>query len=953
MEFIIRRSDIENREFAFVCSDNEYKGVVRVAGYVCKDFERVFGETPISVNCTDETNSQVIFGTIGRSTVIDKLIEDGAVDVSSIEGKRECYGFICENKDGKNRLYIVGSDKRGTIYGLFRLSELIGVSPFVNWCDVFPKSCDEKVIKEEDMIFSKEPSVRYRGFFINDEWPAFGEWVNHHFGGFNAKAYENIFELLLRLKGNYLWPAMWSSIFSNDGPGLDNAALADEMGVVMGLSHHEPCLRHGEEYKYLRGKDSIYGDAWDFRKNKDGITRFWEDGLKRSGGFENVITVGMRGEADSTILGKEATLKDNIDLLRDVLQTQNRLIKEYVSEDIMSVPRMLALYKEVEPFFYGDAGTKGLMDSPELEGVTLMLCDDNHGNLRTLPTEHMKTHNGGYGMYYHFDYHGGPVSFEWVNSSSLYKTWEQMTTAYEAGIRDLWIVNVGDVFTNEYPLSFFLDLAYDYDKWGISNIDSVKEYNTLFAEKLFAAGSDDNFSKEAARLLEGYTKISHSRRPESVNDNVYAPMSFGERRQLKEKCEELMNRATVLRRECPEQLKMPFYEFVYYPLMANLNIQCMWLDTTYNHYLAEIGASMAMIVADKVNICIDRDKKLVDELHSIYGGKWYGMGLSEHVGFRFWNEEECKYPVIHTFKPSNKARIVAVIPETGDHSEGGVWTKKKLRIPDFLRYDTNEAHIELYSTSRQDASFEVTAVSEGIKVMPSKGIVEGEGLSTLTVKLDLSKIGGGQSGNIHIHGEYMEIDIEVPYPTERDARYKKNTFIFEEDYISIEAGHYADIQDSADGRFVELENFGKTVSGIKAFPVEKTYLPGINAPCLTYNFVTKDEGKYTVRAYIAPSNPPQSDYKLNYGIAVNKGEIKVINAIPDDFGIYDGNSSWEYGPLNNIRLSEFEIQCKQGMNCLDIYADSPGFVLEKIVIYKDGKQPAYAFYGPKETYYTK
>ena len=195
-------------------------------------------------------------------------------------------------------------------------------------------------------------------------------------------------------------------MFYDDGPGLASAELADELGVVMGASHHEPCLRYGEEYKYLRGKDSIYGDAWNFISNREGITRFWEDGLKRSGKFESVITVGMRGEADTSIMGEESTLEDNINLLRDVLQTQNKLIKENVNSDLSEVPRMLALYKEVEPFFYGDEKTPGLINSEELEDVILMFCDDNHGNLRTLPTEEMRDHSGGYGMYYHFDYHG-------------------------------------------------------------------------------------------------------------------------------------------------------------------------------------------------------------------------------------------------------------------------------------------------------------------------------------------------------------------------------------------------------------------------------------------------------------------------------------------------------------------------------------------------------------------
>lgn len=257
---------------------------------------------------------------------------------------------------------------------------------------------------------STTPSVKYRGFFINDEWPAFGSWANKRFGGVNSECYRCIFELLLRLKGNYLWPAMWTSNFSLDGPGLLNAELADRMGVVMSTSHHEPCYRSGGEYGLMRGRDSVYGDAWSFITNEDGITNFWRDGLIRNKPFENVITMGMRGENDTSILGANAALEDNINLLRSVLKTQNRLIRENINPNLSMVPRQIVLFTEVEEFFYGSKDINGIMGDPELDGVTLVLSDNNFGATRTLPSKSMREHPGGYGMYYHMDMHGGPHS---------------------------------------------------------------------------------------------------------------------------------------------------------------------------------------------------------------------------------------------------------------------------------------------------------------------------------------------------------------------------------------------------------------------------------------------------------------------------------------------------------------------------------------------------------------
>ena len=314
-------------------------------------------------------------------------------------------------------------------------------------------------------MVSRVPSVKYRGFFINDEWPAFGNWAKTHFGSMNAACYAPVFELLLRMKGNYLWPAMWNSNFSLDGPGLESAVLADELGVVMSTSHHEPCMRSGQEYSMVRGRGSIYGDAWDYIANPEGITRFWRDGLTRNKDFENVITLGMRGENDTAIM-QHATLEENIQLIRNVLKTQNQLIREIINPDVRQVPRQIVFFSETEEFFYGSKETPGLIGDPELDGVTLMLSDNNHGSTRTLPSPEMRSHPGGYGMYYHMDMHGGPHSFEWVGATYLPKVWEEMTAAYEYGVREIWVTNIGDIGTQEFGLSYFLDLAYDIDVWG-------------------------------------------------------------------------------------------------------------------------------------------------------------------------------------------------------------------------------------------------------------------------------------------------------------------------------------------------------------------------------------------------------------------------------------------------------------------------------------------------------
>lgn len=947
-----------DKNTVLVVENLAYSGVRKVSERVAKDMSKVFGQKNEVLSAVPSAkDNYIVVATIGHSEIVNSL------DVSDILDKREVYKYILI--DG--HLYIIGSDKRGTIYGLFHLSELLGVSALIDWFRLMPSKMDSYELSDDDLVTSKEPSVKYRGFFINDEWPAFGNWCTKNFGGFNAKAYEEIFYLLLRMKGNYMWPAMWSAIFPNDGPGLLNEEIADELGVVMGMSHHEPCLRQGEEYKCLRGKDSIYGDAWNFRINEEGITKFWEDGLKRSGRFENVITVGMRGEADTAIMGKDSTIKDNIDLLRDVLKTQNRLIRENVNENLDKVPRMLALYKEVEPYFYGDENTKGLMDDPELEGVTLMLCDDNYGNLRTVPTESMREHKGGYGMYYHFDYHGLPVSFEWVNSSYLPKVWEQMTSAYEFGIRDLWIVNVGDLFTMEYPLSYFLELAYDYDRWGAANPDSGQEYTKQFIEKTFHGLVSEDDKCKMYDILMGYTRIAHCRRPEAMNVDIYSPFNYGETKELLEKIEALWDKCDQICKCISKELYNPIFFLLCYPAKATLNVYKIWLYTGLNNAYAKRSDTRANKYARLIEECLEYDVAIVNELHEIDNGRFYGMGLSEHIGFNYWCEEENSYPIISTIKPGNKPRIIVSIPGTDQYTEGGFWTGKRLILGDFLVPNANNAYIELSVAGAED-TYEIECDKDYLFIEDSKGTVSPE--SEKRIKINLNRdLYDGEDATISVRTTTGYTNIIVPVckhsQGEVDSIFSNGTYIWcgtkeryvdaynPYQYVSMEASGYITKGYGQvlgkESEFIELVDYGKTVSALKAFPVNVVY-DIKNAPSVTYAFEVPKDGDYIIEAYMNPSNAPFIDGHLYYAVKAGDRDFVIIDALPEGYKVLDNQPDWSKGVLDNIRISETEHRLGKGVNKVTFKCLSPGFVLEKIVIYEKGHKPATSYLGPKETY---
>lgn len=945
----------------FVCDKNEFSGVQKIAKKVSGDVKLVFdfepeflmdnGERPLNINA-----SSVIFGTVGKSVLIDEFEKNGKINLSEVRGKREVYGFFVL----ENTLVIAGSDKRGTIYGLFHLSELLGVSPLVNWCDVLPAHKDSFTLTSADNIISREPSVRFRGFFINDEWPATGNWCNKRFGGFNAKMYEPVFELLLRMKGNYLWPAMWSARFSDDGPGLANAELADEMGVIMGASHHEPCCRAGEEYRYLRGKDSVYGDAWNFRSNEKGITKFWEDGLKRSGKFENVITVGMRGEADTAIM-QNATLKDNIDLLRDVIATQNRLIRENVNPDIQQVPRMLALYKEVEPYFYGDKKTKGLMDDPELDGVTLMLCDDNHGNLRTVPTEKMRNHKGGYGMYYHFDYHGSPYSYEWINTTALPKVKEQMTAAYDFGIRDLWIVNVGDVMTNEFPLNYFLDLAYDYEKYSDLSYTTQK-WTREWVDFNFSALNDSQ-KDDIEYILNTYTKLAHQRRTECLLPETYHPVNFGESDRMLQLAENVISKAEGLDRTNPG-----LFLQVIYPAIGNMNIFRMQLLSGKNKWFAKHGLVAANYYANRVRKAYEIDQNLVNELDKIADGKFYAMGWSEHFGFKNWCEAANVYPTYTYVEPTRKKRFVCWIEGQDFTTTGQDWTIRTLKTDAFKNPDVEKIHVYVANCGKERVQWKLSCTSEGNDNFFKEGIVEDlnifsentpeeSQLSVITLEIDRAKLAAsakkvqefqlkandGHGANLLVN---IVIDANVP-----DCNYPEGTYVQTGDYISMEAVHYSAKNETAEkaAGWEVLPDYGKTLGAVKAYPVDAAYPKGKDAPFVQYNFALKSEGVYTFDFFLNPSNPAYKDNKLQFIAEIN-GQKILKDVVDKNFAVGDNQEPWGTDVTNNIRIADVYAECKAGLNELKVYPVTPNIVLEKIVVYQANSVMPDSYLGAPETY---
>ncbi|MCR5476776.1 MAG: glycosyl hydrolase 115 family protein [Lachnospiraceae bacterium] len=967
MEFILGGKDITLR-----VEDTAWPGVVRVAGKVAADITLVTDAAAEVLQSADAPKAGDVFAaTVGRSALLEEWERAGILDLSALRGKREVYLFAPVVLPGQTAptLVIAGSDKRGTIYGCFHLSELLGVSPWVWFADVTPAKKDTVTLTEGDCLVSKEPSVKYRGFFINDEWPSFGNWTFSHFGGFTAEMYDHVFELLLRLKGNYLWPAMWTSNFSLDGPGLENARLADEYGVVMSNSHHEPCLRHSEEWDLVRGETSEYGNAWNFDKNREGLTRYWRDGLRRNGKFENIVTMGMRGERDSEILGHAASLQENIDYLKEVITVQNRLIAQEMDADLSKVPRMLAVYKEVEDYFYGDAQTEGLRNWPELDGITCMLCEDNFGNMRRLPEDSERDRKGGWGMYYHFDYHGGPVSYEWICSTHLPKVWEQMSQAYESGVREIWIVNVGDLKPQELPLSYFLDLAYDFGRWGTSNTESAAQYLKEWTDRQFGADHDP----ELDALLAGYTFLNSVRKPETLGPDVYHPAHYGESREMLSLCdqyEEMAERQRKAYRGTP--LYEAFEELVGFPVSASANLLRMQLSTGKNHMLSAQGRPAANLYAEVIDRCMKRDEELMNLYHGLAGGKWDGLMLSEHIGFTHWNDEEAQYPVRHLVYPSRRSRLVVAKTEGDEWTCGGDWTRRKIHLTGFLDPHRRTQTIQLENAGKGSAAWTAECDADWVKIYTVSGTLpsceeaaaSGEKdafCGELRIGIDRRKLGGEpgetKAADLWIKTGFSKAQVVIYARVFTEAELAEPHTVpvapagvpadaAGELGVAVEVSEYTDRLNTGKGEFRLIKPYGRYGAGMKAFPVTAHFTPGIDAPSLTYDLYFPEDGEYEVTLAAAPSNPVDGTRHLRLGVQFGGESVRTVSFIREDFRAGENSCpEWGEAVLSQLHTASFTVSGRKGYGELMIYACDPGVVLERILVRKAGTAWAKGYLG--------
>lgn len=954
-------SDHQSAQIYLDEKGEDYEGLKRIADCLSDDVKLVADAGMDVVTETGELQgTPVIAGSIGNNEVINALVAAGKFDVTEIQGKWEMYkiAVVEEPLEGVSQaLVIAGSDKRGTIYGMFHVSEQMGVSPWVYWADVNPAKQETVSFRYSEInTVSKEPSVKYRGIFLNDEEPALGTWVNNFFkeqkgGKFNEKFYDKVFQLILRLKGNYLWPAMWNSSFGADGIESTDASakLADTYGVVMGTSHHEPMMLAHQDW--VRNKKNYGTGQWDFVQNREGLLQFFEEGAEKFGKFDNAATVGMRGDGDAAMLPEGSTLEENISLLKEIITEQKNILKQHGLEN---KPKVLALYKEVEEYWQGGDGVPGLKEWDGLDDVTILLSEDNYGNVRTLPTAENRDRKSGWGMYYHFDYNGAPASYQWVQTMQMQKVWEQMSMAYDYGVRDLWIVNVGDLKPMEMPISYFMDMAWDFDRWGTDHTDSAEEYQEAWIREQFGTYTDEQGIKDITSVVSKYLKLNGCKKPEIVTGTTYSFTNYSEAARVLKNTEEIIQEAKRYQELLPEEAQAAYYQLVYYPAVASANIHRMQIYAGLNKEYAKQDRASANIYAALVDEAVEWDQELENtynkNMQGGVGDKWDGMMAqarnAAHVGYKTWKPQGAYPKVDWVGVPSGSKLRVAIEGDAKAYESGS------FSLPEFTSTNKETVTLDIENDGDTPFAYTLTADQDWIRLSRTDGEVSSQ--DKVEVSVDDSKLKESSSGTIQIEGNGQKVTVSVTATVTDTSGLAPMTFVEAHEYISMEAEHYADAGAGKNGaQWQKIPGYGKGLSSMKVFPTTESFSDVSEAPYLEYKVMLGYDSEYTMETTFAPSNPVNADHiSMKFGVSIDGGEVQVVDTVTPSYnaGAWS-DSTWSNGVRNNSHTAGVSLgRLAWGEHTVRIYAMDPALVLQKMVLYSSRRLPVSCL-GAPESYY--
>jgi hypothetical protein len=900
------------------------------ANLLAQDIKRVSGYLPaVYTDLTKAKGNVIIIGTL-QSKLIASLNDQY---FEQLNGKWECYSLKVITRPFKNisnALVIAGSDVRGTAYGVFDISARIGVTPWYWWADANP--IQKKIISLNiDTYTSGPPSVKFRGIFINDEdWglqPWAAKTLEPETGDIGPKTYAKVFELLLRLKANLIWPAMHPSTKAfYHYPG--NIKVAEDYQIVIGSSHAEPMLRNnvGEWDEKTMG-------AFNYITNQQKVDEYWETRVKESSHINGQYTIGMRGVHDSGIEGVK-TIKETVPLVERIFSNQREMLKKYVNPDITKVPQVFTAYKEVLDVY--DGGLK-LPDD-----VTLVWPDDNYGYIQRLDDEKESLRPGGAGVYYHASYWGRPHDYIWLSTTSPGLMREEMTKAYDMNARNLWVVNVGDIKPAEYSIQLFMDMAYRIQPFNDSNYPKTHLKNWIF-DNLGSKGAT-----ETADVLWKYYQLAFERKPEfmgwsqtepttQIKFTAYNHDSYGDQAQQRiDAYNKLEQSVKALRSTIATDKQYCFYQLVYYPVVASsqMNKKFLYRDKAYLY--AQQGRLSAQSYADLSKDAYDQIVKETRYYNTeLSSGKWANIMSMTPRNLPVYQLPELKY------EPTKQLAAWRALPE-------GAAADAKPALSAFNQASAQKHFIDVFLSKDTTVNYTVQASADWIKVSAASGTLSPKGHNSqhrLWVDVDWAKAPAGNiaNGSIIIKSGDKSFAIAVKANKIPPGLKGYNGFIATNGYISIYAKHYQDNQKKGDSYWAEKTGFGATEQSIEALPltITSSYKDGIDVKSrasVSYNFYTTSTAPAEVKIYTIPTYPLNKNFEMRYAVSVDDGPATVLN-----FRTVGRSEEWKQNVLSNSAVRSVKIPLlSAGKHVLHIYMIDPGVILDRILIDLGGLKP---FYG--------
>jgi hypothetical protein len=979
-----------------VVSDADYPGVIRVVGDLRDDISRVTKAPPKVIKGPAPAAREIVLvGTLGKSPIIDQLVKANKLNAGEIAGKWETFVTQAVERPmpGVDRaLVIAGSDQRGTIYGVYDLSAQIGVSPWYWWSDV-PAKRKTALYVLPGLHSRGEPAVKYRGFFINDENPQTGLWAPKYFGrglapgyegGLNRKYWAKIFEVALRLKANYIWPAVWDRAFAEDDP--ENHATATLYGIVMGTSHEAPMMRGIEEWnrhvipavKDAKGnvvtpQTDPYGGTgeWRFSKNPKALKAYWTKGIRRmvDENIEGVVTLGMRGPGDVSL-----PPEDGIPLMKEILGTQRRILADVTGKDVTAIPQVWTLYKEVQAWW-----NQGLRAPDD---VTVVWCDDNWGNTRQLHNLSDPERSGGYGIYCHFDYVGGGRNYKWVDSNLLPNIWEQLSLVYTCGVDRLWMVNVGDMKNEELPIQFFLDYAWNPQRLPVERIG---QWEREWAGQQFGPTQ----ANAIANILHEYSKLQSDRKPELLNrkimldpkvdiatnpdaaviyDDQGNPFSLSNYREMEgvvAQWQKLAASAGAVKKALPSEYQDAYYELVYYQVKASANLYELRLAEFTNILYAAQGRSATNDLAAAAEARFADDRALSDYYNTkVAGGKWANWATQPHIDYgdsaryganALWQQPELKGAAIaDVIFPAIKRIKVPVGSDMGVAIDGSnkYWPAEKTApiLPAFSPFQRQpQQYIEVFNRGAAPFKYKIEPSVPWMSVKPAEGTVEKEVRTMVSVDW-LRAPKGTTKATVTVtgaSGAVVVVQAAIENPDANDSTL--TGFVEANGYVSMEADHYTREVDAPPISWKRIPDMGRTGSGMTPLPVTaKRQTPGGDSPRLEYGVHLFSAGEVKVWAYLSPRNDVRNAGGLQYAVSIDDARLQIVNITTALAGI-PMNRSWERNTSNNVNLtSTTHTVAAPGKHVVKFWMVDPTVIVQKLVLDMGGVKESY--FGPPESF---